>query len=144
MITLEDFQEDRQGRRFSDVLNDDRINFQHVINFFNNSDIVRRMEESELHHDRPAFAGVVKEFESLERISAFLGGYDSHTTQRFRQAIGALIRVHMESQGWSTTGRKGSLGTRAKVKPGTSTPDAYYNVSGLSRWFTKSERYEKR
>ena len=102
------------------------------------------MEESELHHDRPAFAGVVKEFERIQSVADFLGGYDAHTTTRFRQSVGALIRMHMESKGWKTTGRKGSLGTRAKVRPGTSTPDAYYNVSGLSRWFTKSERYEKR
>ena len=115
MISLEDFKNDPQGKRFSDVLKDNRIDFQDVINFFNKPEITRRMEDSELHHERTPLAGIVKEFERLDSVANFLGGYDAHTTQRFRQAIGALIRIHMEALGWKTTGRKGSLGVRAKA-----------------------------
>ena len=143
MISLKEFQSDRQGSKFSDVINDKRIDFCIVIDFFNNLEIIRRMEESELHHERTPFAGVVKTFEKMPMVDEFLKGYDAHTTQRFRQATGVLIRMHMESRGWRTTGKKGSLGTRAKVKPGTKTPGSHYNVSGLSRWFTKAERYKK-
>jgi hypothetical protein len=143
MITMDDFQSDQQGRRFTDVINDPRINFQLVVDFFNDQDRVRRMIDSELHHDRPPLAGVVKEFEAIQEIDSFFSGQDSHTTTRFRQAIGVLIRMHMEQQGWNKTGRKGSLGTRAKTPPRTTTPGAYHNTSGLSKWFTRCEKYER-
>lgn len=144
MVTMDDFRNDSQGRRFTDVINDARIDFQLIIDFFNKDDLMRRMIESELHHDRPPLAGVVKEFEAIPDIDSFLSGEDSHTTTRFRQAIGVLIRIRMEAQGWQKTGRKGSLGTRAKTAPGTTEPGAYYNKSGLSKWFTRCERYERR
>lgn len=144
MVSIDDFRNDSQGRRFTDVINDERIDFQLIIDFFNEEDCVRRMTDSELHHDRPPLAGVVKEFEAIPEIDSFLSGEDSHTTTRFRQAIGVLIRMHMEEQGWQKTGRKGSLGTRAKVPSGTTEPGAYHNKSGLSKWFTRCERYERR
>ena len=143
MITLNDFSGDNQGRRFTDVINDTRINFQVIVDFFNDSDHIRRMLESEIHHDRPPLAGVIKELETVPEIDAFLSGEDAHTTTRFRQATGVLIRMHMEQQGWQKTGRKGSLGTRTKVASGTKEPGAYHNTSGLSKWFTRCERYEK-
>lgn len=143
MISLDDFQDDNQGRRFTDVLGDARINFQVAIDFFNEPDRTRRMVESEQHHDRPPLAGVIKEFERDSEIDSFLGGYDAHTTARFRQAVGVLVRMHMEEQGFQTTGRKGSLGTRARTTPGTTEPGAYQNRSGLSRWFTRCERYQQ-
>lgn len=142
-ITVQDFEADKQGRRFSDVLNDQRINFQVVLDYFNRPDVIRRMEESELHHDRPPLAGVIKEFERLPLIHNFFSSEDGHTTTRFRQAVGVVVRMQMESHGWKTAGRKGSLGTRAKVKPGTTTAGAYKNVRGLASWFTRCERYEK-
>jgi hypothetical protein len=54
-----------------------------------------------------------------------------------------IVRILMEKRGWEKTGRKGSLGQRASVRPRTTTPGAYHNTSGLSWWFTRSERYEK-
>jgi len=142
MVTLKNFKDDAQGRRFADVLADPRVQFQKVIDFFNRNDVTRRMVESEQHHDRPPPSGVVKEFENLAPVGDFLANNDAHTTVRFRQAVGVLIRMHMESMGWRRTGKKGSLGTRAKTKARSTAPGAYYNTSGLSRWFTKCERYE--
>ncbi len=101
------------------------------------------MLDSEVHHLRPALAGVIREFETQPDIESFLSQKDSHDTVRFRQAIGVLVRLIMESHGWKTTGRKGSLGTRVKVAPGTADPGAYRNSSGLSVWFTRAEHYEK-
>jgi len=144
MIASEDFMNDNQGRRFTDVINDTRINFQIVIDFFNNPDRIRRMIDSELHHDRPPLSGIIKEFERVPDIDTFLAGQDAHTTQRFRQAVGVLVRIHMEEQGFQKTGRKGSLGTRGRTAPGTTNPGAYQNTSGLSKWFTRSERYQRR
>ena len=54
-----------------------------------------------------------------------------------------VVRLQMEDMGWRRAGRKGSLGTRKKVEPGTITPGAYRNKQGLSIWFTRAERYER-
>jgi hypothetical protein len=136
-----DFLGDQQGRKFFDVVKDNRIAFQQVIDFFVEPDRVRRLIESELDHDRPPLAGVIREFEAVPAVSKFLSSYDAHTTRRFRQAVGVVVRIIMETCGWSKTGRKGSLGKRADVPPHTTTPGAYHNVKGLSIWFTRTERY---
>ncbi|MDP2325082.1 MAG: hypothetical protein Q8N51_13780 [Gammaproteobacteria bacterium] len=143
MVTLQNFMADSQGRRFTDVVADSRIPFQHVVDFFNDPARRLRMEDSETHHDRPPLAGVIKEFELDPLVGQFLGGHDGHTTRRFRQAIGVLVRLHMESMGWVKKGEKGSLGRRIPVEPGTTTPGAYVNQGGLSKWFTRAERYSK-
>ena len=67
-ITRDTFLEDSQGRRFSDVVNDPDQPFDVVIEFFNDPGRQRRMEESEIHHDRPPLAGVVRELESHPAI----------------------------------------------------------------------------
>lgn len=144
MVSLsQQFAQDPQGRRFTDVINDARIDFNGVLDFFADPDRQRRMMESELHHCRPALAGVIKEFESRPDVGAFFQNYDSHTTMRFRQAVGVIVKIVMSNHGWKTTGRKGSLGTRVKVAAGTTAPGAYHNDSGLSVWFTRAERYEQ-
>ena len=137
------FAQDHQGRKFSDVMNDSRINFMAVLDFFDHPTRQRRMVESEIYHDRPALAGVIKELETQPNVQSFFKTYDGHTTTRFRQAVGVIVRIIMENHGWKTTGRKGSLGTRVKVSPRTTTPGAYHNTSGLSFWFTRAERYQK-
>ena len=137
------FAQDRQGRRFSDVRGDGRINFDSVLAFFDDERRQVRMEDSEEHHLRPALAGVIREFEGQREIAGFLSGNDGHTTVRFRQAVGVAVRIVMEARGWGTTGRKGSLGTRVKVTAGTTTPGAYENDGGLSRWFVRAERYRR-
>jgi hypothetical protein len=49
----------------------------------------------------------------------------------------------MEQRGWKKTGRKGSLGVRASVAKGTTTPGADHNTGGLAFWFLRAERYER-
>jgi len=135
---------DRQGRTFADVKNDQRINFAAVLGFFDDPDRQRRMVESEVHHDRPALAGVIKELEQQPDIRDFLEKEDAHTTVRFRQAVGVIVRIVMENQGWRTTGKKGLLAHGWPVTPRTTTGGAYRNVGGgLSKSFTRTERYEK-
>ena len=112
-VTRNDFLEDRQGKTFADVINDTEQPFASVLEFFSDADCQRRMEESELHHDRPALAGVVRELESQPAIDRFLAGVQARRNTRFRQAIGVLVRMIMERRGWQKTGRKGSLGVRA-------------------------------
>jgi hypothetical protein len=142
MPLTQQFAQDRQGRRFADVLNDTRISFPAILDFFDHPDRQRRLIESELHHDRPALAGVIRELEHRQDVDQFFRTNDGHVTTRFRQAVGVVVRIIMESHGWKTTGRKGSLGLRAKVPTRTPTAGAYHNTGGLAVWFTRAERYE--
>jgi hypothetical protein len=143
IITRHDFLQDRQGRTFADVLNDAEQPFDEVLDFFNVEDRQRRMEESEIHHDRPPLAGVVRELESQPAVDEFLSSKHPRRTKRLRQAVGVVARIIMERRGWKKTGRKGSLGVRATIARGTATPGAYHNTGGLAFWFLRAERYER-
>ena len=138
-ITRDTFLEDNQGRRFSDVVNDSDQPFDTVLEFFNDPNRQRRMEESELHHDRPPLCGVVRELESQPAIDRSLADTQTQRSKRLRQAVGVVIRIIMQARGWRTTGRKGSLGVR-NTKNGLA-PN--HNTGGLAFWFIRGERYER-
>ena len=138
-VTRTDFLKDRQGKTFSDVVNDPEHPFEFVLEFFSSAERQRRMEESELHHDRPPLAGVIRELESQPVVDEFLSGVHIRRNTRFRQAIGVLVRLIMERRGWQKTGRKGSLGVRAPSA--VQTPA--HNTGGLAFWFIRGERYER-
>lgn len=139
-ITRRAFLADRQGRTFADVANDADQPFDEILRFFNHADRQRRMEESELHHDRAPLAGVVRELESLPAVNqTFLTGEPSRS-KRIRQAIGVVVRMIMEARGWQKSGRKGSLGVRDTVAP-----DApLHNTGGLALFFLRAERYVRK
>lgn len=138
-VTRNDFLGDRQGKTFTDVVDDPDQLFDVVLEFFSDANRQRRMEESELHHDRAALAGVVRELESQPAIDRFLAGVDARRSTRLRQAIGVLVRMIMERRGWQKTGRKGSLGVRATE----AAPTAVHNSGGLAFWFIRAERYKR-
>jgi hypothetical protein len=137
-ITRDDFLTDRQGRTFADVVTSSVKPFDAALAFFNDADRQRRMEESELHHDRAPLAGVVRELEAVPAVNRFLGRIHPRRSQRFRQAIGVLIRMIMERRGWKKTGKKGSLGVRNKSAAGR----PRHNTGGLAFWFIRAERYK--
>jgi hypothetical protein len=139
-ITRDDFLADRQGRTFADVVSGSGRPFTAALDFFNDDDRQRRMEESEIHHDRAPLAGVVRELESLPAINRFLGRIHPRRSQRFRQAIGVLIRIIMEQRGWEKTGKKGSLGVRNSTAAGR----PRHNSGGLAFWFLRAERYKNK
>jgi hypothetical protein len=85
-------------------------------------------------------AGVVRELKSQPEINRFPGRADTGRNNRFRQAIGVLVRIVMEKRGWQKTGHKGSLGVRATP----TSKAAAHNQGGLSLWFVRAERYELR
>jgi hypothetical protein len=142
-IARQDFVQDRQGRTFADVLNAPERPLDAVLDFFNDEHRQLRMEESEIHHDRPALAGVVRELESQPAVDGFLSSKHPRRTKRLRQAVGVVVRMVMERLGWKKTGRKGSLGVRATVAPRAATPGAYHNTGGMAFWFLRAERYER-
>jgi hypothetical protein len=139
VISREKFLEDRTGKAFSDVVNDAEMPFRDVLAFFNDESRQRRMEESEIHHDRPPLAGVVRELEALPSVDRFLREIHPPRSKRLRQAIGALVGMIMQQRGWRKTGRKGSLGVKA-AEPGPNLPN--HNSGGLALWFIRAERYE--
>lgn len=139
-ISREDFLADRQGRTFTDVVTHSERPFTAVLELLNDGDRQRRMEESEIHHDRAPLAGVVRELESLPTINRFLGRIHPRRSQRFRQAVGVLIRMIMERRGWEKTGKKGSLGVRNKAAAGR----PRHNTGGLAFWFIRGERYKNK
>ena len=138
-ITRDTFLEDSQGRRFSDVVNDPDQPFDAVLEFFSDPNRQLRMEESEIHHDRPPLCGVVRELESHPAIDRSLADTQTQRSKRLRQAVGVVIRIIMQARGWRKTGRKGSLGVRT-TKNG-SAPN--HNTGGLAFWFIRGERYER-
>jgi hypothetical protein len=142
-ITRIEFLKDRQGRTFTDVLDDPQQSFEDVLEFFNDLDRQRRMEESELHHDRPALAGVVRELESQTAIDRVLANETSVGSKRFRQAVGVVVRIVMERRGWRKTGKKGSLGVRTGAPRQSASEGSYHNTGGLAFWFLRAERYER-
>jgi hypothetical protein len=142
-ISRDDFRQDRQGRTFADVLDDPEQPFDELLAFFNSEDRQRRMAESEIHHDRPALAGVVRELESLSAVHEFVSSKQPHRAKRLRQAVGVLVRMIMERLGFRKTGRKGSLGVRARTAPGIAGSGAHHNSGGLAFWFLRAERYER-
>ena len=135
------FRQDRQGRSYGDVFADSRINFSAILTFLDTADCERRLIESEIHHDRPALAGVIRELEAMPDVHDFFRTNDGHTTMRFRQAVGVAVGLLMKKNGWETTGNQALLGTRADVPPRTTIPGAYHNISGLALWFSSAERY---
>ena len=138
-ITRDMFLEDNQGRRFSDVVNDPEQPFDTVLEFFNDTNRQRRMEESEIHHDRPPLAGVVRELEFHPAIDRSLAEIHTNRSKRLRQAVGVVVRMIMQARGWRKTGRKGSLGVRT-TKNGLA-PN--HNTGGLAFWFIRAERYKR-
>jgi len=138
-ITRDTFLKDNQGRRFSDVVNDPGQPFDAVLEFFNDHNRQRRMEESEIHHDRPPLSGVVRELESHPGIDRSLADVHTQKSKRMRQAVGVVVRMIMQARGWRKTGRKGSLGVRTVNNGLTSN----HNTGGLAFWFIRAERYDR-
>ena len=140
LISREQFLGDRHGKTFADVLSDPDGPFDEVLAFFNDPGRQQRMEDSEIHHDRAALAGVVRELESSPVMHRFLSStLDRRRSARLRQAIGVLVRMIMERRGWRTTGKKGSLGVRGSSR----SQAVHHNTGGLSLWFLRAERYDR-
>ena len=136
-LKREAFKGDPRGRTFNDISENEEVPFKEAIVFFQDSSRIRRMMEAELHHSRPALAGVIVEFEEIPEIRAYFESHEPRETIRFRQAVGILTRMVMTNNKWEKTGIKGSLGTRsAALSDAQGT-----NSGGLSRWFSRTERY---
>ena len=70
------------------------------------------MEEAEIHHDRPALSGVIRELEAQPNIDRFLGTKHPHATKRLRQAVGVVVRIIMEQRASGPTSWQGAVGPK--------------------------------
>ena len=130
-VTRHDFLQDCQGRTFADVLKDPEQPFDEVLAFFNDENRQRRMQGSEIHHDRTPLVGVVRELEAQPLIDSFLSSQHPLRTTRLREVVGVVVRMVVERLGWKKTGKKTSLGVRVTVPPGMATlvcPEDQYRI----------------
>jgi hypothetical protein len=111
--------QDPHGKRYGKVVQDNPEAWAEVEEQLTDPINVNRMEYAS-ESGEPALAGVVGPIEAPPHVRALLST-KSAEADRFKQAIGVAVRLVMVLRGWSTTGRKGSL--------------------GRSRWFTRAERY---
>lgn len=139
-VSLTDFLKDGQGRRFADVANDPRVGWGQWIDWLNDKARQARLEMAEEHFDMPALAGVLRELEAEPFVRNYFAHRTPRQTLRVKQALGVLVRLHMEARGWHTTGIKGALGRR----------DSEYKESGphnssrsFSRFILSAERYKR-
>ena len=112
-VTRHDFLQDRQGRTFADVVNDPEQPFDAILDFFNDEDRQRRMEKSEVHHERARLVEVVWELEAQPLIDDFLSSQNPLRANRLREAVGVVVRMVVERLGWEKTGKADSLGVRS-------------------------------
>ena len=91
------------------MLNDSEQPFDTVIDLSICEGRQRRMQESEIHHDRAPLAEVVREPESQAPIDDSLSSNHPQSTKRLRQALGVATRMSMEHHGWKKTGKRSSL-----------------------------------
>lgn len=112
-LTREGFLAHRVGSRFrADVDLYDDV-FDRLVEFFDDAR-ARRMEEAEIHHNRPALAGVLAELlidrEFYRNIK---------NDGRFRQIIGGLVHVVMAERGWLRSWKQGSLQALSRREAGS-------------------------
>lgn len=95
---------------------------EYLVEFFGERHRLRRMKEAEVHHDRPAIAGVVLELEADQKIRSWVASATKAPAfHRRLQCLGAVVGFLMRRSGWRPSGRKTTV--------------------GLSHWLTKAERY---
>lgn len=87
---------------------------QTLLLFFVHTDRMRRMEESEIHQDRPALAGVVLELELDEEVRRAARGVRPID---FGRGVGAIVQLVLEQRGWRKTGRRGAVTFTSESRP---------------------------
>ena len=108
-LTVHDFRNTFQGRKFADVLTGSAPAMRELLRLISLPDRQIRLDIAEEHFERPAIAGVVVELEQLPAVVQVLEG-DPSAARRFRQAAGAAVRILMEGRGWQKTGIKAAVG----------------------------------
>lgn len=127
-LSMTDFERDAQGRTYADVLSNPafRAALEDALDVMQDPAVLLRMFDAELHHDRPALAGALKD---LEARPAFLRAVQGRTREenpirRLKMAYGVACRLVMEAHAWRKSASDGSL-------------------AGVGQWFGRARRYER-
>jgi hypothetical protein len=139
-ITLKDFLGDSQGRRFAEVANDPHVQWAKWVAWLNDGARQERLEMAEVHFDMPTLAGILRELEAEPFVREYFGRRTAQTTLRTKQALGVLVKLHMEVRGWSTTGTKGPLGRR---DPGYGGRGDHNGPRSFSRYMQSAEWFRR-
>lgn len=118
-MTYEEFIADKTGVHYIELAKDQA--FLKFLDFINLPERRRRMAESVIDHDRPPLAGIIKD---LELQSWFRDYMENHTPKeqlRFKQGIGVVVRMVMESYGFRSEG--------------------IASIGAPSQWFKKALKY---
>ncbi len=107
------FLEVRPGKTLAVVAHDPNQPLAKTLELFNGTDRQRRMEESELRHDREPLAGAVRKLVAQLAVDQFPGAVHVRRNTCLWQAVGMVARMIVERRGWWKTGCKGSLDVRA-------------------------------
>ncbi len=110
VITLKEFTDDAQGRKYTDVLTAMGAELQAALGVLTRAEVQLRMLDAEEHHDRPALAGAIHDIEEQPTVKTLLATAPKNSRDRFKRAIGAAARIVMEGLGWKKTGRKSAIG----------------------------------
>lgn len=110
-ITVQEFEQDEQGRRYQDVLSRpiNRAALEAALGIMSRPNALRRMQEAETIHDRPALAGVVRDIEADPDFDKAFHAGRINETNRLKMAVGVGAKIIMERAHWRKTGRKGFL-----------------------------------
>lgn len=109
-ITFQEFSQDAQGRKYTDVFRSALVELEATLGVLARADVQQRMLDAERHHDRPALAGAVVDIEAVPVVAHFLATAPKNSRDRFKRAVGAAARIVMEGLGWKKTGKKSAIG----------------------------------
>jgi hypothetical protein len=110
VITLKEFTDDAQGRKYTDVFASMRVELEAALAVLTRAEVQLRMLDAETHHNRPALAGAIQQIEAHPVVAQLLATAAKNSRDRFKRAIGAAARIVMEGLGWKKTGRKSAIG----------------------------------
>jgi hypothetical protein len=101
--TALDSLQDRQGRKFADVMNDSEQPFDSVVAFSICSGRQHPIQGSETHERIPLAEG------DQSPINDLYSSEHPHGTKQSRQAVDVLAHLSLQRHGWKHTGKKSSL-----------------------------------
>ena len=111
MATIQDFEQDNQGKRYRDVLDHPffRPALVAALAEMDTNEGQAAMIEAERIHKRPALVGVVNRIEGRPEFVSACARRRRSDNSRLKQAIGVACRLTMAELGWHTTGTKGVI-----------------------------------
>lgn len=119
MSPLDEFRNDRTGKRFAKLLDDEPAFAAALADggaLLDQPHVRQRLQDAEALHGRPALWGAEAALEALPAVQRLR---ESHPELRdsFNKAVGVLVRMAMEDLGWQVRkGATGSMGPSSRFR----------------------------